>query len=55
MATQGLFDQVKDFLLGHPDLPGAMETVPAPGPDVAPEALPEPLPEARPEPPSATD
>ncbi len=49
MGNQGLFDQVKDFLLGHPELPGAMETLPAPGPDpdVAPEALPEP--------PSATD
>ncbi len=53
MANQGLFDQVKDFLLGHPEAPGAMETLPAPDPDL--EVAPEPLPEPPSEPPSAQD
>ena len=43
MAKQGLFDQVRDFLLGHPETAGATATTAAPAPDTdpAPDALPD--------------
>jgi hypothetical protein len=49
MANRGLFDQVKDFLLGYPETAGTTATTAEPAPDAGPDALPEPGPKAGPD------
>jgi hypothetical protein len=41
MANRGLFDQVKDFLLGYPETAGTTATTAEPDPDAGPDQGPE--------------